>query len=61
MLRALIDNRLNLLLIVAPVSWALYLMTPGSPWIFITAAVSASSASAPNSSRGDRVRRGAAS
>ena len=39
MLRALIDNRLNLLLIVAPVSWALYLMTPGSPWIFITAAV----------------------
>jgi Ca2+:H+ antiporter len=40
MLRALIDNRLNLLLVVAPVSWALYLMTPGSPWIFITAAVS---------------------
>jgi Ca2+:H+ antiporter len=40
MLRALIDNRLNLLLVVAPVSWLLYLMTPGSPWIFITAAVS---------------------
>jgi len=40
MLRALLDNRLKLLLAVAPVSWALYLMTPGSPWIFITAAVS---------------------
>ena len=40
MLRALIDNRLNLLLVVAPVSWALYFATPGSPWIFITAALS---------------------
>jgi len=40
MLRALIDNRLNALLLVAPVSWALYILAPDSPWIFITAAVS---------------------
>src|SRR5256885_14373270 len=40
MLRALLDNRLNLLLVAAPVSWALYLTSPGSPWIFFSAAVS---------------------
>jgi len=37
---ALVSNRLNLLVAAAPVSWALYAATPGSPWIFITAAVS---------------------
>lgn len=40
MLRALVDNRLNVLLIAMPVSWALYARAPGSPWIFITAALS---------------------
>ena len=40
MFRALADNRLNLLLAVAPVSWLLAYTAPGSPWIFITAAVS---------------------
>jgi len=40
MFRALVDNRLNLLLAAAPVSWMLAVMAPGSPWIFITAAVS---------------------
>jgi Ca2+:H+ antiporter len=40
MRRALVDNRLNLLLAVAPVSWVLAFTAPGSPWIFITAAVS---------------------
>jgi Ca2+:H+ antiporter len=40
MLRALLENRLNLLLIAAPFSWVLYLTSPGSPWIFFSAAVS---------------------
>jgi len=40
MRRALLDNRLNLLLVAAPVSWVLYLTSPGSPWIFFSAAVS---------------------
>src|SRR5215475_15870439 len=40
MLRALVANRLNLLLTIAPVSWVLAIMAPGSPWIFITAAIS---------------------
>ena len=38
--RALVDNKLNLLLAAAPASWLLGAATPGSPWIFITAAVS---------------------
>jgi Ca2+:H+ antiporter len=38
--RALTGNRLNLLLVAAPASWALRQTMPGSPWIFITAAVS---------------------
>src|SRR5205809_3665877 len=38
--RALIDHRLNLLIVFAPASWALHQMMPGSPWIFIIAAVS---------------------
>jgi len=40
MVRALLDNRLNVLLIAAPVSWAFRAASPESPWIFITAAVS---------------------
>src|SRR4051812_13336755 len=40
MLRALLASRLNLLLILAPISWAAEFVVPGSPWIFITAALS---------------------
>src|SRR5215813_12748950 len=40
MFGALAANRLNLLLVVAPISWALAVAAPVSPWIFITAAVS---------------------
>jgi Ca2+:H+ antiporter len=40
MIRAIADNRLNLLLVAAPISWAIYAKTSESPWIFITAAVS---------------------
>ena len=40
MLRALLDNRLNLLAIAAPVSWIVDTVLPESPWVFITAAIS---------------------
>src|SRR5512132_3485828 len=40
MVRALVANRLNLLLTIAPVSWVLAVVAPESAWIFITAAVS---------------------
>src|SRR2546428_10588772 len=40
LIRALTDNNLNLLLAAAPASWVLDEWLPGSPWIFITAAVS---------------------
>ncbi|HZR23837.1 MAG TPA: calcium/proton exchanger [Vicinamibacterales bacterium] len=40
MLRALTDNRLNLLLVLAPICWAMVALAPGSPWIFVTAAIS---------------------
>jgi len=40
MLRTLADNRLNLLLISAPISWVIHAMAPESPWVFITAAAS---------------------
>jgi len=40
MLNALASNRLNLLIAAAPISWALARWTPGSPWIFVVAAVS---------------------
>src|SRR5881396_335858 len=40
LIRALTDNKLNLLLAAAPASWVLDEWMPGSPWIFITAAVS---------------------
>jgi Ca2+:H+ antiporter len=39
-LRALTDNRLNLLLVLVPVCWTLGATAPGSPWIFVTAALS---------------------
>ncbi|MEO8260000.1 MAG: calcium/proton exchanger [Acidobacteriota bacterium] len=40
MLAALRDNRLNLLAVAAPVCWVLVAVAPGSPWIFLTAAIS---------------------
>ena len=40
MLRTIVSSPINLLLIVAPVSWVLTATSPGSPWIFITAAAS---------------------
>jgi Ca2+:H+ antiporter len=39
-LRALAANRLNVLLAAAPVCWLLDWETEGSPWVFISAAVS---------------------
>src|SRR6266481_255385 len=38
--RALTGNRLNLLLVAVPASWALQLQVHDSPWVFITAAAS---------------------
>ena len=40
MLRAIVSSPINLLLLVAPVSWVLAATSPGSPWVFITAAAS---------------------
>ena len=40
LIRALIDNKLNLLLVAAPVSWALHWTMPASQWLFISAALS---------------------
>src|SRR5947207_3799411 len=40
MLRALLDNRLNLLLVAVPASWAIETMDHESSWVFITAAAS---------------------
>jgi Ca2+:H+ antiporter len=40
MLRALAGNRLNLLILAAPISWIVRAMAPESPWAFIAAAVS---------------------
>jgi Ca2+:H+ antiporter len=37
---ALRHNRLNLLLLLVPASWALALIRPESPWLFVVAAVS---------------------
>jgi Ca2+:H+ antiporter len=37
---AIAGNKLNLLLLAAPISWALSLAMHGSPWIFIAAAIS---------------------
>src|SRR5476651_2535755 len=40
MLREIRSSPINILLIAAPISWALALMSPESPWVFTTAAVS---------------------
>jgi Ca2+:H+ antiporter len=40
MLRAIGSSPINVLLLVAPVSWVLAATSPGSPWVFITAAAS---------------------
>jgi Ca2+:H+ antiporter len=40
MLRSIISSPINILLFVAPVSWYLAATSPGSPWVFATAAVS---------------------
>jgi Ca2+:H+ antiporter len=40
MLRALTENRLNVLVVAAPVTWVLEAIVPGSPWVFFTAAIS---------------------
>jgi Ca2+:H+ antiporter len=40
LIRALLENRLNVLALAAPVSWVLALWLPESPWVFITAAIS---------------------
>lgn len=39
-LKALSSNRINLLIVFAPVSWWLSMTLPGSQWVFISAAVS---------------------
>ena len=39
-LRAVAANRLNLLLVFAPISWILTAVAPGSPWVFLATAVS---------------------
>ncbi|PYR22665.1 MAG: calcium/proton exchanger [Acidobacteria bacterium] len=40
MLRAILSSPLNILLAVAPVCWFLAATSPGSPWVFMTAAIS---------------------
>src|ERR1044071_4641652 len=40
MLRALLGSPLNLLIVAAPVSWALEFFAEGSPWVFLSASVS---------------------
>jgi Ca2+:H+ antiporter len=40
MLRAIVTSPLNILLLAAPASWIADSMAPGSPWVFITAAIS---------------------
>jgi len=40
MLRAIAGNRLNLLLLAAPISWVIRATASESPWVFIAAAVS---------------------
>ena len=40
MRRAIASSPINVLLLAAPLSWALDAMAPGSPWVFTTAAAS---------------------
>jgi Ca2+:H+ antiporter len=39
-LKSLTDNKLNLLIVAAPLSWVLAAIAPGSAWIFVAAAIS---------------------
>jgi Ca2+:H+ antiporter len=39
-LRALTENRLNVLIVAAPICWVLHYTAPESPWVFLAAAVS---------------------
>jgi len=38
--RPLFENRLNLLLVAAPIAWVIHFTAPRSPWVFISAAAS---------------------
>lgn len=38
-LTALRNNRLNVLIVAAPVSWTLDILAPESPWVFLVAAI----------------------
>jgi len=38
--RALLSNRLNILIVAAPVSWVLHRLDPESTWVFVMAAMS---------------------
>src|SRR5437867_2241156 len=40
MLRALAENRLNVLAVAVPITWVLAATAPESPWLFLTAAIS---------------------
>ena len=40
MLRAILGSPLNLLIVAAPISWALEFFAEGSPWVFLSASVS---------------------
>jgi Ca2+:H+ antiporter len=40
MVRAILASPINILLVVAPISWFLAAISPGSPWVFMTAALS---------------------
>jgi len=40
LLTAIIENRLNVLVIAAPISWALAIAAPESAWVFIAASIS---------------------
>jgi Ca2+:H+ antiporter len=40
LVKAIVDNRLNALIVAAPISWLLYRTTPDSAWVFVAAAIS---------------------
>src|SRR5436190_6162459 len=40
MLRLVLANRLNILIVAAPAAWVLAATAPESPWVFLTAAIS---------------------
>jgi Ca2+:H+ antiporter len=40
MLRAILTSPVNVLLVAAPISWAIEMTAPGTSWVFLTAAVS---------------------